>query len=335
MSRTETPVYYDADADLSVLDGRTVAIVGYGNQGRSQALNLRDSGVADVIVGNRKDTSWETAESDGFDVYPVAEAAERADVIFFLVPDEVQPEVYEADIERNLEPGDVLNFASGYNITYGFVDPPGDVDVVMVAPRMIGSVVRELYEAGSGAPALMAVEQDATGDAADVALAIGKGIGATRSGVVEADFETETITDLMTEQALFPVFLNALITKYEVELAAGVPPEVILLEQYLSREMSHIFEKAATQGLVEQLGLHSRTSQYGQLRFTEAFDREPLEAFMTDRLNDIRTGRFATEWTNEQDAGYPEFDRLHECYENHRMIRDEQTTMDTFGLREE
>jgi len=335
MSRTETPVYYDADADLSVLEGRTVAIVGYGNQGRAQALNMRDSGVSDVIVGNREDASWEEAEADGFDVYPTAEAAERADVIFLLVPDEVQPEVYEREIEPALEAGDVLNFASGYNVTYGYIEPPEDVDVVMLAPRMIGDVVRELYEEGKGAPALLAVEQDASGEAKAVSLALAKAIGATRSGAVEADFETETITDLMTEQALLPAFVNALFTKYEVELEAGIPPEIILLEQYLSREMSHIWEKAATQGLMEQLDLHSRTSQYGQLRFTDEFDREPLEEFMAERLEEIESGKFADEWAEEQADGFPEFERLREFYDSYDMIRDEQATMDKLDLREE
>lgn len=335
MSRTGTPVYYDADGDLSELADRTIAIVGYGNQGRAQALNLRDSGVSDVIVGNREDASWDAAESDGFEVYRIPDAAERADVVFLLIPDEAQPDVYGDLVESHLAPGDVLTFASGYNITYGFIEPPERVDVVLVAPRMIGRVVRELYQDGRGAPALLAVEQDATGGALDVALALAKGIGSTRSGVLETDFETETLIDLMTEQALVPVFLNALLTKYEVERAAGVPPEIILLEQYLSREVAAVFEKAATRGLIEQLTLHSRTSQYGQLRFTEAFDREPLREFMAERLEGIRTGRFAAEWTMEQEAGFPEFRTLLQRYESHDMIRDEQATMDKLGLREE
>jgi len=335
MSRSDTTVYRDEDADLTDLDGRTIAIIGYGNQGRAQGLNLRESGVDDVIVGNRKDESWDRAEDDGFAVYTMAEAIERADIVFFLVPDEVQPQVYRESVEPNLEAGDLLNFASGYNITYGFIDPPADVDVVMVAPRMIGETVRELYNEGDGAPALMAVERDASGEASDVALALAKGIGSTRSGVIESDFESETITDLMTEQALFPVVVNALRSKYEAEVEAGVAPETVLMEQYLSRELSHIFEKAATMGLVEQMPLHSQTSQYGQLRFAEEFDADPIREFMHERLHEIRNGTFATEWTTEQRANYPQFRRLHEQYRNMEMFQIEQETIDRFDLRDE
>jgi ketol-acid reductoisomerase len=335
MPRSDTTVYRDEDADLSVLADRTVAIIGYGNQGRAQGLNLRDSGVEDVIVGNREDDSWEQAEEDGFPVYTMAEATDRADVVFLLVPDEVQPEIFQESIEPNLEAGDVLNFASGYNITYGFIDPPATVDVVMIAPRMIGTTVRELYEEGNGAPALLAVDQDASGEARDVALALAKGIGSTRSGVIDSDFESETITDLMTEQALVPVFVNALRAKYEAEVAAGIAPETVLMEQYLSREMSHIWEKAATQGLIEQLELHSQTSQYGQLRFSQEFDNEPIREFMNERLREIRNGRFATEWTSEQQAGYPQLGRLYEMFRSEEQFQVEQETIDRFDLREE
>ncbi len=335
MPNSDTTVYTESDAELSVLDDRTIAIVGYGNQGRAQGLNLRDSGVDDVIVGNRKDESWEQAEADGFPVYPMAEAVGRADVVFLLVPDEVQPEIFRESVEPNLEAGNVLNFASGYNITYGFIEPPAVVDVVMVAPRMIGETVRELYEEGDGAPALLAVDQDATGEARDVALALAKGIGSTRSGVIDSDFESETITDLMTEQALLPVLVNALRAKYEAEVDAGVAPETVLMEQYLSREISHVFEKAATQGLIEQLTLHSQTSQYGQLRFSREFDDGPIREFMNERLAEIRNGRFATEWTTEQQAGYPHLERLYGLFRGAEMFQMEQETIDRFDLRED
>lgn len=334
MSDNSSTVYYEDDADLSVLGDRTVAIVGYGNQGRAQALNLVDSGVEDVVVGNREDSSWTQAREDGFDVYTMDEAASKADVIFFLIPDEVQPEVYEEQIEPNLSAGDVVNFASGYNISHGFIQPAPELDIVMVAPRMIGTLVRELFEEGRGAPAFMAVEQDSSGRAQDVALAIAHGIGATRSGVIEGDFEMETITDLMTEQALFPVFVHALMAKYEVERAAGIPPEAIIMEQYLSREMAYIFERAATEGLIEQLSLHSQTSQYGQLTGIESFDGSPIREYMADTLRQIQSGEFATEWTLEQQAGYPTMRRLREKYRTTDMIETEQSTLDRFGLRE-
>ncbi len=335
MSTSDTTVYRESDADLSVLEEKTIAIIGYGNQGRAQGLNLRDSGVEEIIVGNRKDESWDQAEQDGFPVYPIDEAVGRSDIVFVLVPDEVQPDVYRESIEPSLESGDLLNFASGYNITYGFIKPPEDIDVVMVAPRMIGETVRELYKQGDGAPALLAVEQDASGDALEIALGVAKGIGATRSGVIDSEFEAETITDLMSEQVLFPIVINLLQAKYEAEVAAGLAPETVLMEQYLSQEISHIFEKAGTMGLIEQLVLHSQTSQYGQLRFADEFDAEPIREFMNERLTEIQNGKFATEWTAEQQAGYPQYRRLFEQYRNTEMFESEQSIIDEFGLREE
>ncbi len=332
MSETETTVYHDADADLSVLSDRTIAVVGYGNQGRAQALNLRDSGVSDVLVGNRADESREQAREDGFEAFDIAGAVSRADVVFLLIPDEVAPAVYEEAIEPNLSSGDLVNFASGFNVTYGYIEPADDVDVVLLAPRMIGTMVRDLYTRGRGAPALFAVHQDATGEAHEVGLGLAKGIGATRSGVVESTFAVETTTDLMSEQALFPLFAHAIMAKYRVEVEAGVPPEVALLESYLSREMAYIFEQAATKGMIEQLLLHSRTSQYGQLKGLESFDPEPMVAYMRDRLDAIQSGAFAEEWRAEQREGTPHLDELFERYRQSAFVQREQETMETLGL---
>ena len=329
----ETPIYHEADATLEALNEATVAVVGYGNQGRAQARNMHESGL-DVIVGSREDGSHKQAVDDGFDIFSIADATERADVVLLLVPDEVQPEVYDRYIGPNLRAGDTLVFASGYNVTYERIDVDDDVDVVLVAPRMIGAVVRELYVDGRGAPALLAVDQDASGAAHSRALAVAHAIGATRSGVVETDFETETRTDLMSEQALFPVFASALLARFEVESEAGVPAAVTLLESYLSREMAHIFEKCATQGLVSQMDLHSQTSQYGQLLGLKTFDREPIREFMRDRLAAIDSGEFAAEWAAEQEADYEQLDSLRHKYESSEFVETEQATLDAFGLRE-
>lgn len=328
-----TSIYHESDATLDPLDEMTVAVLGYGNQGRAQARNMHDSGV-DVIVGNREDGSFEQAAEDGFDVYSIADAAARADVVLLLIPDEVQPEIYERDIGRNLDAGDTLVFASGYNVTYDRIEFDDDIDVVLVAPRMIGAVVRELYEDGRGAPALFAIEQDASGTAQSRALAVAHAIGATRSGVVETTFETETRTDLMSEQGLFPVFASALLARFEVESEAGVPPAVTLLESYLSREMAHIFEKCATQGLVSQMDLHSQTSQYGQLLGLTEFDREPIREFMRDRLDAIDSGEFAAEWAEDQKSGYERLSSLRQEYESSDFVETEQATLDAFGLRD-
>lgn len=335
-------IYYDADADLGYLKDRTVSIIGYGNQGRSQALNMRDSGVEDIVVGNIKDESWEGAEADGFEVHAISEAVEIGNVIFMLIPDEVAPDVYESEIEDHLEEGDVLNFASGYNITYDFIQPPEYVDVTMIAPRMIGRTVRELYEEDDGAPALLAVDQDYSGDAREIALAISKAIGATRSGVIEGTFDMETKSDLLTEQGLVPVFINALLAKYELEIEEGFPPEMVLTEEYLSGEMAHIFEEMAKRGILGQMPLHSRTSQYGQLsRTDEIYEGESnldfgtIKEFMKKQLNNIDTGKFAREWSSEQDQGRPSLKRLYKKYRNSNFIEDENRTMKRLNLEEE
>lgn len=330
--RPDTTIHYDEDTSLEAVADETIAIIGYGNQGRSQALNLRDSGHEDVIVGNREDSSWDQAEEDGFEVMSMADAAAAADVVFLLVPDEVMPEVFEDAIEPGLEAGDAINFASGYNITYGFLTPPDDLDVVMVAPRMIGQAVRETYVSGEGAPALVGVDQDATGRAWDRALALAHGIGATRSGAIESSFEQETIVDLLSEQAMGPVLFNAMRAKYELELEAGIPPEIILTELYLSGEAAHVRQKMAELGVVGQLTLHSRTSQYGQLSRGQAFSKEHIKSFMRDQLEGIRDGSFAREWQEEQEQGFPTFDRLLEEAWESDFIQDEQRTMERLGL---
>lgn len=330
--RPSARIYYDDDASLSHIEGETIAIVGYGNQGRSQALNLQDSGVENIIVGNREDGSWETAIDDGFSVYPMAEAAERADIVMLLVPDEVMPEIVETKIEPGLDPGDAITFASGYNITYGFISPPARVDTIMIAPRMIGQAVRDTYESGEGAPALIGIEQDATGKAKKRALAIAKGIGSTRSGAIESSFDQETYVDLLSEQAMGPILFNAMRAKYELELEAGIPPEIILTELYLSREAAHTRQKMAEHGLIGQLSLHSRTSQYGQLSRSAEFSHEKLKSFMREQLDSIQDGTFAREWQQEQRSGFPSFTRLLQNAKESDLIQDEQRTMERLDL---
>ena len=202
-------VYYDKDGDINVVRDKVVAIIGYGNQGRSQALNMRDSGVQNIIVGSIHDASWNTANEDGFHTYSIAEAAKKADILFLLLPDEVAPEIYERDIAPNLHPGAALNFASGYNITYGFIKPAADLDVIMVAPRMIGKGVRETYENGTGFPTFLVVNQDATGHAKEIALGLAKALGSTKAGAIEVTFNDEE-SDAGTETVVeAPVDLHA------------------------------------------------------------------------------------------------------------------------------
>lgn len=302
-------IYHDEEADLEVLRSRRIAVIGYGNQGRAQGLNLRDSGL-EVIVGVPRDNSWELAEADGMPVCSVQEAACQGDVLLLLIPDEVLPEVFRRDIVPGLKDGDVLDFASGYNIAFKLISPPSYVDVVLVAPRMIGLGVRELYLKGGGFPSFLGVEQDASGQALQVALALAKGIGSTKAGAIEVSFAQEAEMDLFSEQALGAIMSAAFLTAIEVELEAGYPPEAVLLELYMSGELGVVFEAMAQKGFLKQMDLHSQTSQYGTMTRRPRFATQELKAKMKDILEEIRSGRFAQEWTAEQAAGHPRFREL-------------------------
>lgn len=293
-------IYRDDDADLAVLRGRTVAILGYGNQGRSQALNLRDSGVS-VIVGSPSDSSAARAREDGFRVLSVAEAAAEASIVFLLVPDEVQREVYETEVAPGLRSGDVVNFAHGYNIVYGLITPAPDIDVTLLGPRMIGKGVRDTYENGIGFPSLVAVHQDATGNAWPTLLALAKGIGSTRMGAVASTFEEETHVDLFSEQCGDLVLFRAM---FDVLTENGIDPDVAILELYGSGELSEMYAAARDMGMIGQLKLHSRTSQYGQqVVGPRHMDVGELKRSLAEVLSGIRDGSFAREWEQEHENG--------------------------------
>ncbi len=318
-------VFYDKDADLSVLHEKTIAIIGYGNQGRAQALNLRDNDQT-VIVGNVRDASWEQAEKDGFEVYQVREAAQKAAIIFLLVPDEVAPWVFETEIRPGLSPEKTLDFASGYNITYGFIVPPADVDVALLAPRMIGRSVRDLFVAGQGAPSLVGVHQDYSGQAQEIVLALAKGIGSTRAGAVWSSFEEETLADLFGEQVVgASLFLTRM--AYEVMREAGVSEEAALLELTLSGELSEVHKAISELGLWEQLKLHSRTSQYGQQTRGPRVVTEQTRQVLRGIMRDIQDGTFAKEWYLEQEAKGVHFRRLWRENLKHPFIEAEQRVM--------
>jgi ketol-acid reductoisomerase len=310
-------MYFDDDADLAVLGGKTICIIGYGNQGRSQALNMRDNGL-DVIVGSQRDSSYEQAKQDDFEVFSLAEAVEKADIVFVLVPDEVMPQVYAEHIDPNLAAGDVLVFASGYNIAYSFVEPPPTVDVIMIAPRMIGQGVRDTFLSGESFPSLIAVEQDGSGEALQRTLALSKGIGSTKMGVIMSSFMEETIVDLFAEQV---GGLYATHRYCEVLVEAGCSPEVAMLEFYASGEIIETARAYRDIGLFDQLPLHSRTSQYGQ----EVTSRLPADEETQVRkklhgiIDNIKDGTFAKDWMLEQQAGSPVFKRVRKENMNHPM----------------
>lgn len=315
--------YYEKDADLGELAGKTLAVLGYGNQGRAQALNLRDSGVR-VIVGSVRDESYAKASEDGFETLVLAEAAQRADILMLLVPDEVQREVYERELQARLRPGQALCFAHGYNIRYGLIRPPETVDVIMVAPRMIGVNVRNAYLAGGGVPAYLAVAKDATGRARARALALAKGIGATRAGVIECTFQQETDLDLFMEQGLWPLIVRAFVQGYEFLVESGFPPEMVALEMYGSGEAAEIFSQMARTGFFRQMSFHSHTSQYGTLTRQERLDAGFFRSAMRAALEEIGDGSFAREWAAEQQKGYPVFEGLKQKALSHPLNETEE-----------
>lgn len=305
-------IYHDRDADLGLLEGRRIAVIGYGNQGRAQAQNLRDSGL-DVVVGNRDDGYAARAREDGFEVLPIGQAVAGGDIVLLLIPDEVMPGLFEAQIAPHLGSGETLVFASGYNVAFDQLALPPGVDVVLVAPRMIGAGVRDLYLAGRGFPSFIGVAQDASGHARALALALARGIGSTRMGAVEVTFAQEAELDLFTEQCFGPAFGQVLTTAVDLLLEEGYPPEAVLLELYMSGEFSYTLGKIAELGLVEQSALHSRTSQYGSMSRGMRFALPELRSRMRQGLDEIRSGAFAREWAEEQAAGAPTLAALKEA----------------------
>jgi ketol-acid reductoisomerase len=326
-------IYYDSDADLSFLDDQTVAIVGYGNQGRSQALNLRDSGV-NIIVGNIQDSSYEAAIADGFTVVGIADACERADVVMLLTPDEVMPEIFEKQVVPNLSAGNLVVFASGYNLAFNLITPPEDIDIALVAPRMIGVGVRETYVKGDGFPSFVGVHHDATGGAKDRMLAVAKGIGSTRAGCIEMSMHDEATLDLFTEQGFGPAFGRVLMTAVDLLVEAGYPPEAVLLELYLSGEFAYSFEKIREVGIMKQMDFHSRTSQYGTVTRGARFMAlgNPIKEKMAEVLDEIRSGEFAEEWSKQQADASAILENIKKVRDQMPMAKWDQLTRSAFRI---
>lgn len=299
-------MYYDTDANLEFLAGKTVAIIGYGSQGHAHALNLKDSGV-NVIVGLYQGSpSWQKAEADGLTVKTVADASAAADLIMILLPDETQKAIYATEIAPNLKAGNTLAFAHGFNIHFAQVVPPADVDVIMVAPKGPGHLVRRTYTQGQGVPALFAVYQDATGQARDRALAYAKGIGGTRGGVLETTFREETETDLFGEQAVLCGGLSALIKAgFETLVEAGYQPELAYFE--CLHEVKLIVDLVVEGGLANMRHSISNTAEYGDYTRGPRIVNDSVKAEMKKVLSEIQSGQFAREFVLENQAGKPGF----------------------------
>jgi ketol-acid reductoisomerase len=312
---------YDDDADLSLLEGKTVAIIGFGSQGHAHALNLKDSGV-EVVVGLRPDSaSEEKAVSAGLSVLPVPEAASRGDIVMILVPDEKHGEVWESEIRDGIAAGNLLMFGHGFSIHYETVSPPPDVDIAMVAPKGPGHLVRRQFLEGNGVPCLLAVHQDATGSARDVALAYAKGIGGTRAGVIETSFKDETETDLFGEQSVLCGGVTELVRAgYETLVDAGYDPKLAYFE--CLHELKLIVDLMYEKGITGMRYSISNTAEYGDLTRGKRIIGEPTRAAMKQILADIQSGEFAREWIAENRAGQENFKRMREEQADHQVERE-------------
>ncbi|KZW02580.1 IlvN-domain-containing protein [Exidia glandulosa HHB12029] len=299
-------IYYDNDADLALLKDKTIAFVGFGNQGAAQAQNLRDSGIPNdkIIIANKEDHYAEDAKSKQFHVeHDFGKATKDADVVFLLIPDQVQPRVFNDLVAPTLKSTAAVVVASGYNVFYKLLNVPASNDVVMVAPRMIGSSVRSLYEKQQGFPCFVSVEQDGTGNALPIALALSRAIGATKAGAIASSAREETAMDLFAEQALWPNIIKLFQEAFHVLKEAGCSDEALCYEMWMSKEPAEIFERAAEEGFIWQLKHHSTVSQYGQLKGASKLDGTAIRAHFNDILhNQVLNGKFCKEFTAIEDA---------------------------------
>ncbi len=302
-------IYYEDDADLSLLDGKTVAVIGYGSQGHAHALNLRDSGVK-VVVGLREvDPDRAKAQEAGFEVPGLAEAAAAGDIVVMLVPDQFQKQVYEEHVVPGLEEGNALFFAHGFNIHFNQIVPPENIDVIMVAPKGPGHIVRRMYEEGSGVPSLVAVHQDYTGRALGTGLAYAKGLGAARAGVIRTTFEEETETDLFGEQCVLCGGVTELIRAgFDTLVEAGYQPEIAYFE--CLHELKLIVDLIYERGISYMRYSISDTAEYGDLTRGRRIITEETRAEMRRILDEVVSGKFATEWILENQAGRPVYNAL-------------------------
>jgi len=309
-------IYRDKDAKLELLKGKTIGIIGYGSQGNAHANNLKDSGCKVLVAEAPNSPAWKAAVKAGFDVATADKVSKAANIIVMLVPDNLQPKVYRESIEKNLTKGKMLMFAHGFNIHFGQIVPPENVDVTMIAPKSPGRMVRQLYTEGKGTPAIVAVQQDATGKAKNIALAYSKGIGCSRAGVIETTFAEETETDLFGEQVILCGGVSALIkTAFETLVEAGYQPEIAYFE--VCHELKLITDMIYQGGLAFMRNSVSDTAEYGDYTRGPRVINEDTREEMQYILEEIQDGSFAKEWILENQAGRPCFNAMKKRDANH------------------
>jgi len=302
-------IFYDSDANLSLLDGKVVGIIGYGSQGHAQAQNLRDSGCQVIVAEAKGSPGWNNAKEAGFKVLTAAEMAKEADIVVMLAPDSLQREIYYGAVEKGLSPGNTLMFAHGFNIHYGQIVPPPDIDVTMIAPKCPGHMLRQLYTEGIGPPAVVAVHQDASGKAKDIALAYAKGIGCSRAGVIETTFAEETETDLFGEQTVLCGGVSGLVKAgFDTLVEAGYQPEIAYFECF--HELKLIVDLMYKGGLSYMRYSVSDTAEYGDYTRGPRVIDDVVRDEMAQILAEIQDGSFAKEWILENQAGRPVYNAL-------------------------
>lgn len=302
-------MYYEKDVDLEVLKDKKIAVIGYGSQGMAQSRNMADSGL-NVVVGLRKDgRSWKAAKNDGMEVLSVEDASAEADIVHVLIPDEIQAEVYHKSIKNGLKEGNTISFSHGYNIHFGYIKPPENVNIAMIAPKGPGAMVRQTYLEGFGIPGLVAVENDYSGNTLDIALAMGKGVGLTRAGILETTFKEETETDLFGEQAVLCGGVTELIKSgFETLVEAGYQPELAYFET--CHELKLIIDLIYKNGFAGMWNNVSNTAEFGGLIRRERIITPETKNEMKKILQEIQKGEFAKEWNLENHAGRPILNRL-------------------------
>ena len=321
MTQQDEPRYVqEADADLSTLENKNVAILGYGNLGRPLALNLRDSGVTPLTVADLPGPAWDQALADGFTVKPVQAATAGGEIVFVLLPDELAPAIYQKEIAPSLQPGAAVVFASGFNLAFNKICPAPNLDVLLLAPRMIGSGIRDLYRKGLGFPSFVSLEQDATGNGWRVLCALAKAVGSLRAGALTVTAVQEARLDLFVEQTVGPDLASAILTAFQVGVDAGLPAEALLVELYMSGEMAKSFQSMADLGFFQQVKQHGFAAAYGGMIRFMTLDRETRSHNYRKVLEEISQGDFADALADEVESGFPSQALLDEMLDGNNPI---------------